>query len=189
MSDEELKPSSQVGYRTPPVSSRLQKGQSGNPKGRPRGSRKTAPHEALLGRPITIHENGIARRIPADEAFLLHLVKQGLQGNSTAARKALKTIEKAENLRTSLMNQQTLAVDLVFVKPGSVSCALEPLRIAKKLDRYRDTGRIALEPWVVEAALERFGDRRLSLEEQKTVYKATRAPHKVKWPGWWKVRS
>ena len=63
----------------------------------------------------------------------------------------------------NLANQQTLAVDLVFVKPGSVSCALEPLRIAKKLDRYRDTGRIALEPWVVEAALERFGDRRLSL--------------------------
>jgi hypothetical protein len=30
-----------------------------------------------------------------------------------------------------------------------------PLRMARKLDRYRETVRIVLEPWLVEAALAR----------------------------------
>ena len=42
-----------------------------------------------------------------------------------------------------------------------------------------------LEPWVVEAAIARLGDRQLTAEEQVTVLKATRTPKKVKWPDWW----
>lgn len=70
-----------------------------------------------------------------------------------------------------------------FVKPGSVNSALEPLRLARKLDRYRDTARMALEPWIVEAALARL-DRRLTIEEQAIVERATRTPAKVNWPEW-----
>jgi len=28
-------------------------------------------------------------------------------------------------------------------------------------------------------------DRRLSPADQRTIVKATRTPHKVKWPEWW----
>jgi hypothetical protein len=56
--------------------------------------------------------------------------------------------------------------------------------MAKKLDPYRKTARMALEPWLVEAALARLG-RKLSPAEQRTVVEATRAPHKVRWPEWW----
>ena len=45
-------------------------------------------------------------------------------------------------------------------RPGSVTGALEPLRMARKLDRYRETARMVLEPWIVEAAIARL-DRRL----------------------------
>src|SRR5216684_1229300 len=72
----------------------------------------------------------------------------------------------------------------VIVDPGSVTYALMPLRMAKKLDPYRETARMALEPWLVEAALARL-DRRLSPANQRTIVKATRTPHKVKWPEWW----
>jgi hypothetical protein len=68
--------------------------------------------------------------------------------------------------------------------PGSVTYALMPLRMAKKLDPYRETARIALEPWLVEAALARL-DRRLSPADQQTIVKATRTPHRVRWPIWW----
>ena len=44
-----------------------------------------------------------------------------------------------------------------YERPGSVTGALEPLRMARKLDRYRDTARMVLEPWIVEAALARLG--------------------------------
>jgi len=45
-----------------------------------------------------------------------------------------------------------------------------------------------LEPWIVEQALSRLGDMRLSVEEQEKVVRAVRTPHKVRWPDWWKVR-
>ena len=76
------------------------------------------------------------------------------------------------------------AIVMVGVAPGSVTSALEPLRIARKLDPYRETAQIALEPWLVEAALARLG-RTLSPAEQRTIINATRTPHKVRWPEWW----
>ena len=76
----------------------------------------------------------------------------------------------------------------IYEGPGSVNGALEPLRMARKLDRYRDTARMVLEPWIVEAALARLGRRRLTVEEQERVVDATRTPSKVRWPDWWEVR-
>jgi len=70
---------------------------------------------------------------------------------------------------------------------GSVNGALKPLRMATKLDRYRETARMVLEPWIVEAALARLGEKRLTREEQETVYEATRTPKKVRWPDWWEI--
>ena len=75
-----------------------------------------------------------------------------------------------------------------IVDPGSVSTAVECLRIGTKLDRYRETARMMLEPWIVEAALARFGEKQLTPEEQEIVLKATRAPSKVRWPDWWVVK-
>jgi hypothetical protein len=72
----------------------------------------------------------------------------------------------------------------VCVAPGSVTSALEPLRMARKLDPYHETARIALEPWLVEAALVRLSQP-LSRADQRIVVKATRTPHKVRWPKWW----
>ena len=76
------------------------------------------------------------------------------------------------------------AIVHVCVAPGSVTSALEPLRMARKLDPYRETARMALEPWLIEAALARL-DRKLSPAEQRTIVNATRTPRKVRWPEWW----
>ena len=73
---------------------------------------------------------------------------------------------------------------LVGVAPGSVTTALEPLRMAKKLDPYRATARMALEPWLVEAALARLSQP-LSPADQRIIIGATRTPLKVRWPKWW----
>jgi hypothetical protein len=56
--------------------------------------------------------------------------------------------------------------------------------VAKKLDPYRETARIVLEPWLVEAALARL-PQKLSPADQRIVVKATRTPRKVRWPEWW----
>ena len=172
-----------VGYRKPPRATRFTKGRSGNPAGRPRGRHREAPHEAVLGQVVTVREDGVERPVTAAEAFLLQLTKRGLEGDGAAARESLTMIEQARE-RQGAGQTRISAIVLVGVAPGSVTSALEPLRMARKLDPYRETARIALEPWLVEAALARL-DRRLSPADQRTIVKATRTPHKVKWPDWW----
>ena len=124
-----------------------------------------------------------AGQVTAAEAFLLQLTKRGLEGNNAAACASLAVIEEARERKGG--DQPRISVIVrVIVSPGSVTSALEPLRMAKKLDPYRETARMALEPWLVEAALARL-DRTLSPADQRIIVNATRTPHKVRWPEWW----
>jgi hypothetical protein len=167
----------------PPKATRFTKGQRSNPAGRPRGRRPEAPYEAVLGQMVTIREGGVERRVTAEEAFLLQLAKSGVEGDGAATRTALGLIEEITARRSTHRGFISVIVHMI-VAPGSVTSALMPLRMAKKLDPYRETARMALEPWLVEAALARL-NRRLSPADQRTIAKATRTPHKVKWPEWW----
>jgi hypothetical protein len=132
---------------------------------------------------VTIREDGVERRVTADEAFLLKHSKRALEGDGAATRATLAVIEQAKE-RTSTHQGFISSIIRIIVAPGSVTYALMPLRMARKLDPYRETARMVLEPWLVEAALARL-DRRLSPAEQRTIVKATRTPNKVKWPEWW----
>jgi Family of unknown function (DUF5681) len=171
------------GYCRPPRATRFTKGQSGNPAGRPRGRQREAPYEALLGQMVNIREEGIERRVTAAEAFLLKLAKHGLEGDGAANRASLAVIRDFRE-RTSTYRHLPTVIVWTVVAPGSVTSALEPLRMAKKLDSYRETARMALEPWLVEAALARLRQI-LSPADQRIIVKATRTPHKVRWPEWW----
>ena len=173
----------EVGYRSPPKATRFKTGQSGNPAGRPRGRHREAPYEAVLGQMVTIREGGTTRRGTAAEAFLLKLTQSGLGGNSAAARDILDVIEQAKDQQGGGEPPVT-TITMSIVDPGSVTLALEPLRMAKKVDSYRETARMVLEPWLVQAALARL-PQPLSPADQRIIVKTTRTPHKVRWPGWW----
>ena len=173
-----------VGYRKPPRATRFTKGQSGNPAGRPRGRHREAPYEAVLGQMVIIREGGSKRHVTATEAFVLKLAKRGMEGDSAATRASLAVIEQAgQRHGTGQSKVSTLTIE--FVEPGSVTLAMVPLRMARKLDRYRETVRIVLEPWLVEAALARLKGGALTPADQRIIVKATRSPHKVRWPKWW----
>lgn len=175
------------GYGKPPVSTRFKKGQSGNPKGRPRGRKKQLPYETVLGQLVTIRDGGVERKVTAAEAFLLYMAKQGLQGDSVAGRRAMVAIEEARMARGASGRDDGMEFIIEFVAPGSVNLGLTALRMAVKHDKFRETARMKLEPWLVQQALKRFGDRRLTPEEQDKVVAATRTPKKIKWPDWWEV--
>lgn len=181
-------PSEAIGRGKPPTTTRFKKGQSGNPRGRPRNRRREIPHDTLLGQMVTIREDGRERRVTAAEAFLLQLTKKGLEGDNAAARASLNAIEAARATHTS---REPLHVSIVWkgASPGSVGASLDALGMAVKLNRYSESARYELKPWIVQAALARLGSRRLSIEEQRIVVESTRTPEKVQWPEWWEVRS
>ena len=182
----------EIGYSRPPRHSRFKKGRSGNPKGRPPGRNKKPPYEAVLGQMVTVSEDGIERRVTAAEAFVLYLTKQGLDGDNAASRQAAAAIgdARAKQREFSPQGRETIVINFVstsFLRCGTVNTALVPLRMARKLDRYHNTDRMALEPWIVEMALDRLGSRRLTLLEQQQVLRTTRTPKKVRWPDWWEA--
>lgn len=174
-----------VGYKRPPRATRFQKGKSGNPNGRPRGRRREVPYDHVLGQMVTIREGGRERRVTAAEAFLLQLTKRGLEGDSTAARAALESIENARAKRAPSGSVEAVRIVLVGF---TIGCTLRSLGLAVKLHPLNERKvRWELQPWIIEAALARFGDRQLSTEEQRVVWDATRTPERVAWPAWWSI--
>jgi Family of unknown function (DUF5681) len=75
-----------VGYRRPPKATRFKRGESGNSKGRPKGSRNLATDLAAeLGEPITVREDGRQCRVSKQRALIKSLMAKSLQGDVRAA--------------------------------------------------------------------------------------------------------
>ena len=177
-----------VGFGKPPETSRYKKGQSGNPKGRPRNRRREIPYDHVLGQMVTIREEGRERRVTAAEAFILSLTKKGLEGDHASARASLAAIEEA---RAKRLIDAPIITGIVWkgVSPGSVGCTLDALGMAIKLDRYSESAAYRLKPWLIQLAIDRMKPNQLSPEEQVTVVGSTRTPEKVVWPNWWSFRG
>lgn len=80
-----------VGYGKPPETSRFQKGQSGNPSGRPRGSKNTAlAIHRVLNRTVQATVDGKRRNVPLSEAVAMSLSQRALSGDQRAAVSLLK---------------------------------------------------------------------------------------------------
>lgn len=177
-----------LGYGKPPTATRFKKGVSGNPRGRPRKSHKQLPYDAVLGRMVTIRENGRERRITAAEAFILQLTKKGLEGCSASARASLASIEQARQTKTEEDNGQ-IAVTLCYQTFG-ICCIVEDLGMAIRLNQTsKNDVRLLLKPWIIEAALARAHPARFTIDEQRTIWSSTQTPTKVNWPSWWQWRG
>ncbi len=175
---------SSAGYGKPPRATRFRKGQSGNPKGRPKGLRREAPYEDLLGELVTIRDEGATRQVTVEEAFLLQLMHKGLKGESAENRYALDAIQQARARRRQATVEQ-FDMSVTFIENG-VDVILEDLGLAVlKYSTDRTRARWEINPWIVEKALARLDWIGLSEEEQRIVWEATRTPRKVKWPEWW----
>jgi hypothetical protein len=87
----------EVGYGKPPQHTRFKAGESGNPRGRPRGSKNLAVLlEEELKQRVTINENGRRRRITKQAAIIKHMVNKALSGDPRLLQLLLNEIRVRE---------------------------------------------------------------------------------------------
>ena len=74
-----------VGYRRPPAHSQFKPGQSGNPKGRPRGATNLREQiERELRSTVPVKTNGKARKVTKRAAIGMRVVHKAMEGDARA---------------------------------------------------------------------------------------------------------
>lgn len=112
----------EVGYGKPPVETRFKEGQSGNKKGRPKGSKNvhTLLNE-ILSQKVSLKENDKVLKVSKKAGMLMQLVNQGLKGNLRAMdillpyilESDIKAEEKAQILKSLNRDDKSIVLDLI----------------------------------------------------------------------------
>ncbi len=102
-----------VGYKSPPKKTQFKKGKSGNPKGRPKGSRPIgAVLQEILGQRIPVTENGKTRRVPALEVMLRRLANDAMRNEPVALKLILSMVDRyGESPQSRLRLDEVLEED------------------------------------------------------------------------------
>jgi len=105
-----------VGYGKPPEATQFKKGQSGNPNGRPKGTRNLKTDVvAVLKKPVPISEGGRKRHISTQEAALMRLRDKALKGDARALDRLLALAatynnEELQELTTERLDTEDEAI-------------------------------------------------------------------------------
>lgn len=114
--DEDYK----VGYCRPPVHTRFKKGQSGNPKGRPRGSKSFAElFHRIINQKIKVKGPHGAQMITKLEASLTQLANMAASGDKKAIRDLVQLRKSFPELQMPL-NPPVFHIQFVDPKDGQL---------------------------------------------------------------------
>ena len=100
----------EVGYGRPPLATRFKKGQSGNPKGRPRGARNLATLVTeALDEKVAVTERGKRRKITKREAIIKQLANRAASADLKATQILLGLMQDIERRAERTAEPATLS--------------------------------------------------------------------------------
>jgi hypothetical protein len=124
-----------VGYGRPPKATQFKKGKSGNPNGRPKGSRTVgAVLQEILQQKIAVTENGKTRRVPALEVMLRRLANDAMRNEPTALKLMLSLYDRyGESPEAGIRLDEILAEDKAILanflkQPAAQTAPKKPRR-------------------------------------------------------------
>jgi hypothetical protein len=168
--------------------SRFTKGQSGNPKGRPRKAPapRASAFDIIIDKTLTVAQGGRTRELSVEEVLQLNTYREALAGNRAAGREVLKMIAKREKWLAEKRPARTSVTMSTEGDPDNANEALLILGIVDRDPREYAPGdpydRYLLEPWAVEAALRRSARRPISAKQVAEIRRCTRDPDTLRWP-------
>lgn len=177
-----------------PSGGRFKAGKSGNPKGRPRKpvEMRASAFDVVIDRTLTITRNGQAREVTMEEALQHRTYQDAIAGKRMAQREVLKWIRKREAWMAAQDARKASRPIEVKQSPDPMNAldALLILGIATPDDGPSKYGlndeyrRALLEPWAVQAALDRRRSATpLTEKERAEILRCTRDRTALRWPG------
>lgn len=182
--------------QSPPEHSRFRKGQSGNPKGRPRKAKETrtrdiaSAFDIVLDRKLSVTHDGVARELTVEEALQWKTYQDALAGSRLAQRQVFRMIEKREAALAAKAGgkpARRTKLQLEYKTPRTADEALVllgiigPDKTSVHTDRFPAT--MLIEPWAVQMALGRLrGVERLTHEQINGIRGKTREGDTIRWP-------
>lgn len=171
------------------MTTRWQKGQSGNPAGRPK---KRRPHvsafDIIFEKNLTVVQNGVERELTVSEALELKTYQAALKGSKMAMRAVLKMIEKRE-VALAERAPPPIQKPMKFrseTDPRNADEAMLLLGITLRDPTWNEPckygTRMKLATWATQAALSRPGRRGLEKKEIDEIKRVTLDADRLKWP-------
>ncbi len=170
------------------MSGRFVKGQSGNPRGRPRVRR---PHNSafdiIFDKTLTATQNGVERELTIDEALELQTYQNALKGNRMAVRSVLKMIEKREAALRKVAPAPASRVDPVAIEYTSDSAdqAMKLLNILCSNPEFpgpNSSRPFVIETWAAQAAISRPGRSKLAARDRDDMKLFIKDHAQLRWP-------
>lgn len=167
---------------------RFRKGESGNPRGRPKARR---PHvsafDIIFDKTLTVNQGGTVRELTVDEGLQLQTYQAALKGSRMAVRAVLKMIEKRERALAAKSPKRVSPVAMQIEHDAdNADKALLLLGIAQYPDPPEGWGsermHLKLATWATQAAISRPGRRKFADKDIDDVKRMTIDPGKLKWP-------
>lgn len=174
---------------SPSADTRFRKGRSGNPAGRPRAvPQPVSAFDIIMDRTLTLTVGDSTRALTVDEALQYKTYQLALGGSRMAVRTVLKMIARREAaLAAKAPKPHPPALRVERVDPKNAYDALILLGIAAFAHDSRwptENPALLLDPWAVQAALDRRGLPALREQDKTRITHSTRDAQTLRWPNW-----
>lgn len=140
----------EVGYGKPPKSTQFKKGQSGNPRGRPKKLMPTVAGQVarLMGEKYSARVNGEAVLMTGEEMIARRLMEKALKGDPKAFEKvhqlANQHAEAEARIAQAAEGPKPIIVGLVHAKIPEEECYKRP---GERINYNKEKNAIVMETW------------------------------------------